>query len=67
MQVSSTNAPRYVISNNTLETSSNAQTINDNILAGILPNMPVQVISLEQAIAGIKRSASASQHNQLFY
>ena len=52
------NTPRYIISNNTLETSSNAQTINDIILTGILPKMPVGVISLEQAIAGIKRSAS---------
>ncbi|OJJ79790.1 uncharacterized protein ASPGLDRAFT_180330 [Aspergillus glaucus CBS 516.65] len=48
----------YVISNNTLETSSNAQIINDNILTAILPKMPVGVISVEQAIAGIKRSAS---------
>merc|ERR1712187_458013 len=57
----------YIISNNSLETSSNAQRINDNILTAILPKIPVQIITLEQAIAGIKRSASASQHNQLFY
>lgn len=47
---------RYVIANNTIETSSHAQEINDAILRGILPKMPVDVITIEQAIKALNRS-----------
>lgn len=47
---------RYVIANNTIETSSHAQEVNDAILRGILPKMPVDVITIEQAIKALNRS-----------
>jgi len=50
---------RYVIANNTIEQAPNAPDINTNILAGILPKLPANVITIEQAIAALKRSGPA--------
>lgn len=47
---------RYVIVNNTIETGSDAAIINDAILQGILPKMPLNVITVEQAIDALPRS-----------
>lgn len=47
---------RYVIANNTIETGSDAGMINDAILQGILPKMPLNVITVEQAIDALSRS-----------
>lgn len=50
----------YVIANNTIETPPNSPDINTNILAGILPKVPVNVITLEQALAALNQSGLAS-------
>ncbi|KAK0858836.1 hypothetical protein LTS02_009642 [Friedmanniomyces endolithicus] len=49
----------YVIANNTIETPSNSPDINTNILEGILPKLPVAVITLEQALAALNVSGPA--------
>ncbi|KAK4543558.1 hypothetical protein LTR36_005453 [Oleoguttula mirabilis] len=49
----------YVIANNTIETAPNDPDINTNILAGILPKIPVAVITIEQAVAALNRSGPA--------
>lgn len=49
----------YVIANNTIETASDSPGINDAILQGILPKLPVTVITLEQAIEALDRSGPA--------
>ncbi len=49
----------YVIANNTIETPSNSPDINTNILEGILPKLPVAVITLEQALAALNASGPA--------
>jgi len=46
----------YVIANNTIETGSDARMINDAILQGILPKMPLNVITVEQAFDALSRS-----------
>ena len=50
---------RYVIANNTIETPPNTPDINTNILEGILPKVPIDVITIEQAIAALKVSGLA--------
>lgn len=49
----------YVIANNTLETGSDATKINDAILQGILPKLPANVITIEQAIDALSRSGAS--------
>jgi hypothetical protein len=53
----------YVISNNTIETPStapaDATSIDTAILEGIIPNLPANVITIEQAIAALGRSGPA--------
>ncbi|PYH94634.1 cysteine hydrolase family protein [Aspergillus ellipticus CBS 707.79] len=50
----------YVISNNTFETSSTYSSQNQKIiLEGILPLLPVNVITIEQAIDALSRSGPA--------
>ncbi|PYH49139.1 cysteine hydrolase family protein [Aspergillus saccharolyticus JOP 1030-1] len=50
----------YVIANNTIETPSTyAQQIQETILQGILPNNPIDVITIEQAISALNRSGPA--------
>ncbi|KAK5136609.1 hypothetical protein LTR08_002623 [Meristemomyces frigidus] len=49
----------YVIANNTIETAPNDPDINTNILAGILPKIPVNVITIEQALAALNSSGPA--------
>ncbi|KAJ5923369.1 cysteine hydrolase family protein [Penicillium verhagenii] len=46
----------YVIANNTIENGNDAQRIHDAILQGILPKMPLNVITIEQAIEALSRS-----------
>ncbi|KAJ5226126.1 cysteine hydrolase family protein [Penicillium chermesinum] len=46
----------YVIANNTIETGDDATAINNVILRGILPKMPLDVITIEQAIDALSRS-----------
>lgn len=48
----------YVIANNTIEPS-DPLAVNQNILQGILPGLPANVISIEQAIAALCRSGPA--------
>ncbi|KAJ5287345.1 Isochorismatase hydrolase [Penicillium angulare] len=48
----------YVIANNTIETGSDATKINDAILQGILPKLPANVITIEQAIDALSRSSA---------
>jgi hypothetical protein len=50
---------RYVIANNTIEIPPNAPDLNTNILEGILPKIPVNVITIEQAVAALGRSGPA--------
>jgi len=50
----------FVISDNVIESPSDVPGINAAILEGILPKLPVNVISLEQAIAALGRSGPAS-------
>ncbi|KAJ5913988.1 cysteine hydrolase family protein [Penicillium tannophilum] len=49
----------YIIANNTIETGSDAAITNDAILQGILPKMPFNVITVEQAIDALPRSKAA--------
>lgn len=49
----------YVISNNTIETPPSAPGIDKAIKEGILPKLPANVITLEQAIAALGRSGPA--------
>ncbi|KAK5165546.1 uncharacterized protein LTR77_009075 [Saxophila tyrrhenica] len=49
----------YVIANNTIESPPNTPDINRNILEGILPKLPVDVITIEQAMAALERSGPA--------
>ncbi|KAK3051888.1 hypothetical protein LTR09_006842 [Extremus antarcticus] len=49
----------YVIANNTIESPPNTPDINTNILEGILPKLPVDVITIEQAMAALERSGPA--------
>ncbi|KAF2766300.1 Isochorismatase hydrolase [Teratosphaeria nubilosa] len=49
----------YVIANNTIESPSNVPGINDAILEGIIPKLPANVITIEQAIAALQRSGPA--------
>ncbi|KAL5342046.1 cysteine hydrolase family protein [Aspergillus crustosus] len=46
----------YVITNNTIEMPPDAPCINDAILQGILPKLPVNVITVEQAIQALEKS-----------
>jgi len=48
-----------VIANNTIETPPNTPDINTNILEGILPKVPVNVITLEQALVALNNSGPA--------
>lgn len=49
----------FVISNNTIESPSDEPGIDAAIKEGILPKLPADVITLEQAIAALKRSGPA--------
>lgn len=49
----------YVISNNTIETPSNVPGIDAAIKEGVIPKLPADVITLEQAIAALGRSGPA--------
>ncbi|KAK5117249.1 hypothetical protein LTR62_005866 [Meristemomyces frigidus] len=49
----------YVIANNTIETPSDKPAINTNILEGILPKVPINVITIEQAMAALNASGPA--------
>lgn len=50
---------RYVIANNTIETPPDANSaINTAILEGVIPKLPAN-ITIEQAMAALKRSAPA--------
>lgn len=49
----------YVIANNTIESPSDAPGINAAILEGIIPKLPANVITIEQAIAALKISGPA--------
>lgn len=46
----------YVISNNSIETPSNTPNIDGAIKNGILPKLPVNVITLDLAKAALARS-----------
>jgi len=48
-----------VIANNTIETPSDLPGINAAILEGVLPKLPANVITIEQAEAALKRSGPA--------
>lgn len=50
---------RYVIANNTIETPPSGLDVNTAILEGVLPKLPADVITLEQALAALKRSGPA--------
>jgi len=50
---------RYVISNNTIETPPNDPGINDAILQGIIPKLPANVITIEEALTALNRSGPA--------
>ncbi|RMY72623.1 hypothetical protein D0863_04401 [Hortaea werneckii] len=49
----------YIIANNTIETPPDDPAINYNLLAGALPKVPVNVITLDQALAALQRSGPA--------
>lgn len=49
----------YVIVDNTIESPPNAPRIDRAIKEGILPKLPVNVITLSQALAALKRSGPA--------
>ncbi|KAI7077034.1 hypothetical protein KC352_g41913, partial [Hortaea werneckii] len=49
----------YIIANNTIETPPDDPAINYNLLAGALPKVPVNVITLDQALAALERSGPA--------
>jgi hypothetical protein len=49
-----------VIANNTIESAPDVNSnINTAILAGIIPKLPANVITIEQAIEGLKHSSPA--------
>lgn len=50
---------RYVIANNTIQVGEKASEVYDAILEGIVPGLPADVITLEQAMAAVKRSGPA--------
>ena len=50
---------RYVIANNTIETPPSGTEVNTAILEGIIPKLPADVITLEQALGALKRSGPA--------
>ncbi|CAK4030433.1 Hypothetical predicted protein [Lecanosticta acicola] len=50
---------RYVIANNTIETPPDTPGINEAILEGIIPKLPANVITIEQAMAALERSGPA--------
>lgn len=48
---------RYVIANNTIETPPDADSaINTAILEGVIPKLPANVITIEQAMAAVRKS-----------
>ena len=49
----------YVITNNSIETPPNGQLTDQGIKKGILPKLPANVITVEQAIAALERSGPA--------
>ena len=49
----------YVISNNSIETPPNGQLADQAIKQAIIPKLPANVITLEQAVAALKRSGPA--------
>ncbi len=49
----------YVISDNVIESPPNGPLINTAILEGVIPKLPANVITLEQAIAGLANSGPA--------
>lgn len=49
----------YVIANNTIEIPPHGPQDNQAILEGIVPKLPADVITIEQAIAALKRSGPA--------
>ncbi|KAI1338960.1 Isochorismatase-like protein [Xylariaceae sp. FL0016] len=49
----------YVIANNTIETPPMGPEVNTAILEGVIPKLPADVITLEQAIAALERSGPA--------
>lgn len=50
---------RFVIANNTIEYGNDSNMIHNAILRGILPKMPLHVITIEQAIDALSRSGAA--------
>lgn len=50
---------RYVIANNTIETPPAGPEVYDALLEGALPKLPVNVITLEQALDALSRSGPA--------
>ena len=54
-----TRSRRYVISNNTIETPPDAALIQSAALNGMIPKLPADVISIEQALAASQRSGPA--------
>jgi len=51
---------RYVIANNSIESAPDVgSNINTAILAGIIPKLPANVITIEQAIKALKNSGPA--------
>ena len=49
----------FVIANNTIEYGNDSNMINNAILRGILPKMPLHVITIEQAIDALSRSGAS--------
>ncbi|KAI9038128.1 Isochorismatase hydrolase [Aspergillus affinis] len=49
----------YVISNNTIEPDPSGEKIQHSILYDIFPKIPVKVITIEEALAGLKASGSS--------
>ena len=56
----------YVISNNTIEAGSSVPGLNVDqaIKQGIIPKIPAQVITLEQALGALNRSGPATWGNK---
>lgn len=48
-----------MIANNTIESPPDDPAINYNILSGILPKLPIDVITIDQALGALKRSGPA--------
>lgn len=49
----------YVIADNVIESAPDTPSINQAILEGIIPKLPANVITLDQAIAALGRSGPA--------